>query len=212
MIKPGNIRVNPLLNKSNLYLSASRDGFTLVEIIVSVAIVVILSGTLIVYSRRAEKQILLNVEKAKVAQAILRTKELTLAGFTKPPSNPPPCSYGFRINYTNETYSLFEYIPPAPTTCDNILTITSITPNPPNYRETESNTLNPKLDFDTGPDRLGYLLLVPPDPKVLLFDEGGNIFQNNPMNIYIRTDDPVNPSGATIRINNITAQLSFPPS
>lgn len=182
------------------------NGFTLVEIIVVVAITTILTGALIVYSRQSERQILLNVEKAKIAQTILRLKSLTLSSYTKPPTSPPPCSYGFYVDYTREVYGLFEYVPPEG--CENILTVTAIDTGPNFFREIESSTLDKSLDFNIGPSRIGYLIFVPPDPKLILFNESK---QEDtllaPMTVYLKTKD--SSLEAKITINNVTGQLSF---
>ncbi len=185
----------------------SRKGFTLIEVIVVVAITAILASVLIVYSRRSEQQILLNVEKAKIAQTILRLKSLALSGYTKPPTNPPTCSYGFTVDYATdtETYSLFEYNPPEG--CDNILQIVSLDTSSNFFREIESSTLDKKLDFDTGPDRVGYFIYIPPDPDILLFKEDKFTYFAGPLEIYLKTQD--NSLRTKITINNVTGQLSF---
>ncbi len=185
----------------------SRRGFTLIEVIVVIAITAILSSILISYSHRSRQQILLGVEKSKVAQTLLRAKALALAGFTKPAGNPPPCSYGFFIDYGANSYSLFEYKPPPPTTCDEILTVTSIDDSDPAYfHKTETSILDRDLSFGNGADRFGYIIFIPPDLKTLVFDESKNLF-SAPMNIYLETKD--GSLSSKIVVSHLTGQLSF---
>ncbi len=181
---------------------SSRSGFTLIELIVTIAITALLTGILIIYSNQSRSQILLNTEKAKVAQTISRVRSLALAGFTDPPSVPPPCAYGFYIDYPNHKYLIFEYTP-----ADCSIVLGSDTINPSLFTKIISEeTLSEDLDFDVGADRLGYLIFIPPEPKVLIFDEAGNSF-NSSMNIYLKTKD--DSLKTTIMINNQTGQISF---
>lgn len=194
--------------KNNPNLQISKDGgFTIVEIIVVVAITALLTGFLVSYSRRNEVQILLGVEKAKIAQTILYVKSLALAGFTKPPSSPPPCSYGLYFDYVDETYSYFEYTPPPPATCEDIYSVSPITSDPNYFHVSSTTSLESKLDFGAGGQRLGFLVFVPPDPSVIMFDENRNVFLDGPMNIYLKTKDGQN--STTLKVNNLTGQLTF---
>ena len=183
----------------------SAFGFTLIEAVVVLGITAILSGVMLVYSRRSESQILLNLEKAKIAQNVLRTKELALTGFTKPVSMPAPCSYGFHIDYNSSVYSLFEYTPAGG--CDSANMLNPI--DPPSaviYRETASGTLAHGISFGAGADRLGYIIFVPPDPNIFVFDTNGNYFSNS-MKIYLTTQD--GSLRTSISVNNVSGQLSF---
>lgn len=198
------------LTPTTYNLKPVPKGFTLIEIIVVVGITALLSSILIIYSQRSREQILLNVEKAKIAQTILRVKSLTLAGFTKPTSDPPPCSYGFYIDYAASTYSIFEYKPPAPATCDDIFTANVINTTPPpfgGFKIISTEKLSPEVKFNLlVADHLGYIVFIPPDLKVMVFKENGDVFFG-PMTIYLTTLDES--LSTTIGINDQTGQLNL---
>jgi prepilin-type N-terminal cleavage/methylation domain-containing protein len=77
-------------------------GFTLIEIIITVAITALLAGTLITYNATGRAQVALSVERAKLVQVILRAKSLTIGTF----GNGSVCGYGVRIDSASQ-YTLF---------------------------------------------------------------------------------------------------------
>lgn len=206
---PNNVRSNRVSLKSGA-------GFTMVEIIVVIAITTFMASILISYSHKSGEQIILNTEKAKIAQTILRVKSLTLAGFTQPLSEPPPCSYGFYIDYTAKTYSIFEYSPVAG--CDSILdsnnnpinTDPPISPSPLGFKVISTEKLSPEVKFTTPlpADHLVYIVFVPPDPKVIVFNDDRSMYLgSNPKVIYLETRSET--LKTAIGINVATGQLSL---
>jgi len=83
-----------------------KKGFTLIEILIVLAITSVLSGLAIVYSHVGQNQISLSIEESKIAQLILRAKELSIATYT---ANDATCAYGVQFNLANSSYSLFAY-------------------------------------------------------------------------------------------------------
>lgn len=158
-----------------------KRGFTLLEIIVVIGIIVILSGIFIGFSQESRNQIMLNVEKARVVNLFSRAKSFALTGYTNPPSLPPPCSYG--VKFSSSSYTLFEYTPPD--SCNSIEGITSIIPS--GIREAEKTDFNSKIKIDpTGADSLGYIIFIPPNLLTKLFDQNGNEMPA-PAKIYLKT-------------------------
>ncbi|MGD1003685.1 MAG: prepilin-type N-terminal cleavage/methylation domain-containing protein [Minisyncoccia bacterium] len=84
----------------------NKKGFTLIEILIVLAITALLSSLAIVYTHVGQNQISLSIEESKVAQLILEAKELSVATYS---SNSPTCAYGVAFNYASSTYSLFAY-------------------------------------------------------------------------------------------------------
>ncbi len=160
-----------------------KRGFTLLEIIVVIGIIVILSGIFIGFSQESRNQIMLNVEKARVVNLFSRAKSFALTGYTNPPSLPPPCSYG--VKFSSSSYTLFEYTPPAPESCDDIESITSIVLI--GIREAEKTDFNSKIKIDSASaDSLGYIVFIPPNLLTKLFDQNGNEM-SAPAKIYLKT-------------------------
>jgi prepilin-type N-terminal cleavage/methylation domain-containing protein len=83
-----------------------KKGFTLIEMLVVLAITALLSGLAIVYSHIGQNQIALSIEESKVAQLILEAKELSIATYS---TDSPTCAYGVQFDLASSTYSLFEY-------------------------------------------------------------------------------------------------------
>jgi len=83
-----------------------KKGFTLIEILIVIAITAVLSGLAIVYSHVGQNQITLSIEESKIAQLILRAKELSIATYT---ANDATCAYGVQFDLPNSVYSLFAY-------------------------------------------------------------------------------------------------------
>lgn len=83
-----------------------RKGFTLIEMLVVIAIMAMLSGLAIVYSHVGQNQVNLSIEESKIAQLILEAKELSVATYS---GHDTTCAYGVAFDYTNSTYSLFAY-------------------------------------------------------------------------------------------------------
>jgi len=175
---------------------------------VVIAISAILTGAMVSYNHQSRQQISLNLEKAKIAQAVQRARSLTLAGFTDPPTVPPPCSYGLRVDYINETYDVFTYNDPSGIKCSEYATINQLAVGDltafqligsPEKLSDDLNFVNAEIDT------LGYLIFLPPNLEVYLFDEAGiKVFDSR--KIHLETVD--GSLDGEIRVN-INGQISF---
>lgn len=175
------------------------EGFSLVELLVTILITMMLSGLVITYSSFGRAQIALYVEQAKIAQAISRAKSLAIASYASPQKN--ICGYGFHIDYENRQYAIFEY---AVSNCSGILNIDS--GQSQYYKEIEKYTLNSNLDFIVNEgESLKDVLFLPPDPqtKIWKIDEA---MPSSFGKIKIKTAD----GSATAEVGVTTAgQVSF---
>lgn len=88
-----------LLNKFQ-----AKDGFTLVEVLVTISITVMLASVLILYSRTGERQILLFREQAKVINMISKAKSLALQTYIDGTAG---CGYGIHFSLP-DTLILFK--------------------------------------------------------------------------------------------------------
>jgi len=170
-----------------LFKGKKFSGFTLVELVITVGITVLLTGVLVIYSQDSRRQILLNVEKGRISQAILEVKSLALAGYTAPPTNPPPCSYGMKIDYENQTYYLFEYYPPSG--CSDVMDISSISENSLFYRITKEGIIDKDVKFVEHDDSFKYLVFIPPSIKVIIFKDENTRENFGSLAVYLETKD-----------------------
>ena len=180
----------------------ARRAMTLIELLVVIAIMAVLTGITVGYSKQSRNQILLTTEKAKIAQTIQRAKSLTLAGYTKPIIQPPPCSYGVAVNYPDPNqYIIFKYNLPD---CRDVANLTQInegqitTVDQP-YSLAQGVNFKPENENN---DNLKYLIFIPPNLTTLIFSEGNIPPSDQPLAIYLETTDQsldnkiiVNPNG-----------------
>jgi prepilin-type N-terminal cleavage/methylation domain-containing protein len=83
-----------------------RKGFTLIEVLVVLALTALLSGIAIGYTHVGQNDVSLSIEESEIAQMILEAKELSIATYS---SNSVTCAFGVQFDYVNSTYSLFAY-------------------------------------------------------------------------------------------------------
>ncbi|MEK7212602.1 MAG: type II secretion system protein [Patescibacteria group bacterium] len=145
-----------------------KNGFTVIELLVVIGVVILLLGCLILYGSVSRNQVALYIEEAKIAQIILRSKALSISTFGNPNV---PCGYGVQINPAAKTYSLFSYDVP------DCGAISNIDINDPNkYKTVQSSNLPKGVAFQScpagGTERLDYVLFMPPDPKTLVWVDG----------------------------------------
>ncbi len=162
-----------------------RKGFTLIEILIVLAITAVLSGLAIVYTHVGQNQISLSIEESKVAQLILEAKELSIATYS---SNGDTCAYGVAFYYSSSTYSLFSYNAAATSSQYNgravcpSLASTSTEFNPNYISEYQSGSWQVhtaqgvQLVGSSTPaasDTIQYILFYPPDPCTMIGLVGG---------------------------------------
>jgi prepilin-type N-terminal cleavage/methylation domain-containing protein len=95
---------------------SNRSGFTLIEILIVIAITALLAGLILTYSSSSRDQVSLYVEEAKLSQTIAKAKSLTISTYNLPEV---PCGYGVHMDYVTSTYTLFSYNDPDPKSkCD----------------------------------------------------------------------------------------------
>ena len=149
--------------------------FTLIEILIVVAITALLSSFVIIYGSMGRSITTLLVEKAKLTSLILRAKSLavtTLASQTSATTD-PPCGYGVNIDYTDNSYSVFAYQKdsssgrclPLVDSSDNLFP-TRIVALPNSTYQLENG-----IDFIKNADSLDTVLFLPPEPRTLLFPQ-----------------------------------------
>jgi prepilin-type N-terminal cleavage/methylation domain-containing protein len=166
----------------------NKNGFTLVEILVIIAIMAVLSGIAIVYSHIGQDQITLSIEESKVAQFVLEAKELSIATYS---SNGATCAYGVEFNYASSTYSLFAYNSAATSSvgggrpiCPSIAsTSEAIVPSAINVYAAGSwqVKVTPGVvlhDYGAASDTVQDILFYPPNPCTLIRTDSST-FQSN---------------------------------
>ena len=79
-----------------------KRGFTFIEAIITMAILLMLTSMLLLYNRTGEKQIVLLREKSNVVGQILKARSLSINTFIQ---DEPICGYG--VHFENDSYSLF---------------------------------------------------------------------------------------------------------
>lgn len=177
-----------------------KHGFTIIELLVVVAITAMISAFAISYSKTSQRQLALFVEEQKIAGLIFRAKSLAVATYNSP--SPNRCGYGFLIDYTAGTYSLFTYEAPTVKNCSGISSV------PADYRNIlETYTPAPHIVINNSKsDSLVLVLFVPPAPSVLVSVENDGSQSDSPAKIYLGTDDGLSSDVITV---GLAGQIDF---
>ncbi|HUC02140.1 MAG TPA: prepilin-type N-terminal cleavage/methylation domain-containing protein [Candidatus Paceibacterota bacterium] len=179
----------------------TRKGFTLVEMLVVIAITALLSGLAIVYSHAGQDQIALSIEESKVAQLILEAKELSIATYS---TNSKTCAYGVYFDLANSQYSLFAYNSaissaqyPGRFVCPTLASTTAAV-NTADVAEYAGGSWQVhtapgvvlKNPSSPASDTIKYVLFYPPDPFTLISRNGTTFLYPAPSSyVYIGTVD-----------------------
>jgi prepilin-type N-terminal cleavage/methylation domain-containing protein len=186
----------------------ARNGFTLIEVLIVVAISTMLTAMAITYSSTEREQIALSVEETKISQFILQARSLSIATYGN--AGGSVCGYGVLFDASSGTYSIFAYIPNLGmgTTCPVVSSITSAPGAAAEAKYTnETWRVSPQggVTFSTsGPNALSLILFYPPNPDTLLFDGSGSPISQ--ASIKLTTAD--GKLSHTISVNS-AGQLSF---
>jgi prepilin-type N-terminal cleavage/methylation domain-containing protein len=147
-------------------LSSDRFGFTMIEMLIVVAVTAMLSSFLLLYNSTSRQQVALFVERAKMSQVMQKAKSFSIASYA---TTEEACGYGVEVDYITRSYFIFRYAKPAASSCEEI-TIIGTSENDPNIQPLASYTyeLNSALVFDRPDDAIESVLFIPPDPRVLV--------------------------------------------
>lgn len=190
-----------MLYTSSVYRS-SRPGFTLVEVMVVMAVTAMLSALILVYNASTRETLRLFTEKARVAQLVLRSKSLALSTYTD--AREAPCGYGVRFDRTAGTYALVAY---RPASCRDRSRVNT-DPDLFEVVQLSEFTLPATLEFeDTGEARdIGYVLFIPPDPSVLVARDDGSLIEGGSGKVALKIRNKDTDAIVTI---NAAGQVTF---
>lgn len=82
-------------------------GFTTVELLVNISLVLLLSGLIITYSRVSERQIIFTKERFRFSDTLYKARNLSIQTFSEIST---PCGFGVEILNEND-YVLFKDLP-----------------------------------------------------------------------------------------------------
>lgn len=154
-------------------------GFTLIEIIIVIAISAMLATIAIAYNAGVRDEVALSVDTAKVSQTILNAKGLALAMYTGTGTGGIVCGYGVFFNAAASQYSIFRYMPGTPT-CPSIASTTADgiaeADMKPYTDATYDVPLSNGVRFASGGqgDDLAVVFFYPPMPTTLLSTSTAN--------------------------------------
>jgi prepilin-type N-terminal cleavage/methylation domain-containing protein len=146
----------------------AQSGFTLVELLVTVSLIIIFTASAATYNRTADQQIALFREQGKVVNEIYKARALAISTFNRTSSSADiPCGYGIHIESAN---SIVLFKEPASQRNNDCQTFPSIIYNADPTKDVEVVPLTGVsitvpdgiIDQDNSID----ILFVPPDPKV----------------------------------------------
>ncbi len=151
--------------------SAQRSAFTLIEVLVVIAITSLLAGLILTYSSASRDRVALSVQQAKLAQTIAKAKALTVSTYNEPAI---PCGYGVHMDYAEGTYELFSYGviegSGQPAECDNITVL-----DPGLRTAVTTERLPSSLAFEEpGSEAIEDILFLPPNPDTWIWLYGAS--------------------------------------
>ncbi len=162
-----------LLN-SKFHILNSRSGFTLVEVLVTMAILIIFSGVLVGYNQTSSRQLILISNQAKLVSLVSRAKNLSMStilenfGGSYNPGDPLTCAYGVHVDKTSGKIFIFRDLA---VDCD----LSDKKYSGDNERsglkgEFDVFELDSKIAefMPATSDDLNDIIFIPPDPKVVI--------------------------------------------
>ncbi len=150
-----------------------RRGFTFIETLITMGVLLMLTSILLLYNRSGEQQIVLFKEKASVVGLILKAKSLSLNTLI---TDEPICGYG--VHFENNSYILFKERSTDCAVSDRVYTIADP------QELVEEHKLPSSLNFSLA-SGLQNIFFMPPDPFVF-FD---GIFASGEKSISISNVD-----------------------
>ncbi len=149
------------------FLKKKVGGFTLIEVLVVVAISAVLSTIVILYSNADKNEISLSVEAVKISQTIFQAKTLAISTYANSSSS---CGYGVSFDYTAGTYSIFAYNPAGAPPCPSAAGITNISLDEmKQYSDaTWKVPIASGVSMKLNDDSLALVLFYPPDPTTFI--------------------------------------------
>ncbi|MBI4085369.1 MAG: type II secretion system protein [Candidatus Liptonbacteria bacterium] len=172
------------------------EGYTIIELLVVMAITALFSSILISYNHTSRQQIAFYAEQTKLIQSIFRAKSLALGSYVGSSAS-NICGYGVHIGYSEMSYSIFSYSKAGVTDCQGISSI-----NPASENIISTFKLDNNVSFTTvisSGQRLDDVLFIPPQPLTLV-GSGGSIIRNGSAAVSLRTLD--SSLSASININS----------
>ncbi len=95
-----------------------KEGFTLIETLIVLAITAILSTIFLAYNSSSNGQVALYTERAQVVGALQRAKTLALDKYMVSPGSTSSCAFGVHFQTSTGVYSIYgKYPPPGSTDC-----------------------------------------------------------------------------------------------
>ncbi len=181
-------------------MDRSRSAFTLIEILVVVAVAAALSALAITYTGIGRNEVALTIEESKIAQFILQAKSLSIATYGT--AGTGICGYGFLIDPQAQTYSIFAYAPSGAPPCPDAAQVTGLSAG-----SEQSSTpgtwqvpVAQGVKIVPGAGALDAVLFYPPDPTVL-FSTDGVSFASAPTGLSINLATVDGKNTATLTVN-----------
>lgn len=132
-----------------------KAGFTVLEMMVVISIMILLSSVLILYSRTGENQIVLFRDQSRLITGLNRAKSLSIQSFDV---SSPSCAFGVHLSKAENAFLIFRDLATDCQNADHIYTDSG--------ELFESYQLSPRLKF--GEITLTDIVFIPPDPKTLI--------------------------------------------
>jgi hypothetical protein len=166
--------------------SSSLTGFTLIEIIVVVSIIMLLTTIMLLYGKTGESQLILFKEQSRLVSALYRSKALSIETFSDANS---PCGYGVHFDPPS-SYLIFKDMAPA-SGCKN--SDKKYTNSGQTIDEVvDIYIISPEASLVSVP--ITDVLFIPPDPQT--------IFQ------YVNFGDTTNPIPLILKSSGGSASLN----
>lgn len=213
--------------------SQNRAGFTLIETLVVLGIIVILTTIMIAYNTNSRGVYNLDIEASKMVQVISLAKSLTLSTFAQNPTGQSGkvyyCGYGVYFNNPNNSnndsnfcgqgndYCIFQYIynnpngysgSGSPCSNDPLYFSTNSSGNNSYYAIVQPNyeyQFNSDVSFAKSSNDINGLLFVPPAPSFFVISSNNIV---SPSNDYYITLQSVTGQSVKLDISS-QGQTSF---
>jgi prepilin-type N-terminal cleavage/methylation domain-containing protein len=152
----------------------ARRGFTLIEMLTVIGVLMALTSLLVLYNRSGERQLVLLREKVRFINAFMRAKNLALSTVIE---NEPACGYGLHIE--PDAYFIYRDRAVNCRTSDRIYGASA-------DEEVSGTRVVLPAGFRIAENGVRDIMLVPPNPVVFL-DGGSGITEGK---VVITSPDP----------------------